>query len=214
MKDVTAILKKLLRKQSGDLPVRWPACFVLSAGAILAPAGANTLLDAFGKAQVWDLNDPLVAVSWRHLMLFAGVLELFAAWLCLFTQKRNLSLVLVAWLAMAWLLYRAALWSVGCRHPWAFVGTLTSACNISPLLADEIIIAVTLYLLSGSTILIYLTQKDWKILTTKMELFKIHCPHCGGKTAFEIQWMGKIIPCPHCQSPIHLNKPSTPRLLT
>lgn len=39
------------------------------------------------------------------------------------------------------------------------------------------------------------------------ELYKITCPHCGGKISFEKEALGQTSACPHCQQPIQLTVP-------
>lgn len=206
MKDARLMLKELARKQAMPRPARWWEWFVISAGGILAFAGVNSLLGVIGKTQVLNLPDPLLGIPLRYVLLLFGLLELVAAWLCLFTRKRTLSLGLVAWLVVNFAVYRIGLWTMGWPHPWIFIGGLTNAFNISPFLADAILFQVALYLLAGSAILLLRPPKEAATTPAAPVYFKVHCPTCGGKTAFDAQWVGHTITCPHCGNPLVLNK--------
>ncbi len=204
MKDAKAMLKELGRQQGGASPVPWPAWFILSAGGILGLAGASRVIEGLQSTQVLDLQDPLSGVPFRYLLLSVGMAELFVSWLCLFTHQRNLSLALVSWLALNWVVYRIGLWTMGWPHPWVFVGSLTGWLGVSPLLADSILCEITLYLLIGSALLLLLPRRKVAVLPEAAQYFKIRCPGCGGKTAFTAQWAGQTIACPHCGGPLAL----------
>lgn len=215
MKDASTMLKEVTRRQSGR-QVKWqsltsPQWFVLSAGGILAFAGANNLVDVFGNSQDLNLQDPLLGIPLRGFLGLAGTVELLIAWLCLFTNKKTLSLRLVAWLVINFIVYRCGLWTMGWRHPWIFIGGLTDTLNISPVLADCILFQVYLYLLAGSFFLLLRPQSklvaELRLMAPEqIAYFKVHCTTCGGKTAFDAQWIGQTIPCPHCGSPLPLDK--------
>jgi hypothetical protein len=159
MKDARPIIKQLARKNAGPIALSWRACFVFSAGAILALAGADMVLDVFERSQVLNLRDPLTGVAFRYLLLFAGAAELLVSYICLFTDKETLSVGVLAWLVSSLGVYRVGIWTMGWHHPWVFVGRLTNVLNISPLLADGFILGAALYLLTGSLMLILSPQK-------------------------------------------------------
>jgi DNA-directed RNA polymerase subunit RPC12/RpoP len=200
------MLKELGRKQGGGSPLPWPRWFIRSAGGILALAGASRVLEGLQTTQVLDLQDPVSGVPFRYLLLLIGLMELFVCWLCLFTNKRALSLALVGWLAVNWAVYRMALWNMGWPHPWVLVGNLAELLKVSPALADCVVLGAALYLLAGSAILLLLTKRKPAALPAPMEYFKMHCPSCGGKTAFSARWAGQTIACPHCGSPLSLER--------
>lgn len=203
MKAADTLLNEPARWQAVARPSRWPAWFALSAGGILALGGANDVLDLFGESQVWDLSDPLFGAPFRYLLPLAGVAELFVAWLCLFTNKRTLSLGLVAWLVIDFAAYRVVLWTMGWYHPWAFVARLTEMSNISPLAADGIAAIILIYLLIGSGEILWSEHKT----APAINFLKMSCPACGGHIDFSKENLGREISCPHCQKNIILRKP-------
>src|SRR5512133_3524063 len=66
--------------------------FLVSAGILLAVVGLAKVLNATGSARALDAPDPLLGLSFRHLMLLVGLAELLLAFFCLFTPRRWLSL--------------------------------------------------------------------------------------------------------------------------
>ncbi len=66
---------------------------------------------AIGSAQALGVADPIVGISFRHLLLAVGLLELFIAFFCLFTDKRQFSLLAVAWLGTSFVGY-SFLWGI------------------------------------------------------------------------------------------------------
>jgi len=108
---------------------------MLLAGGILLLAGTAKILAALGHSQMLDVTDPLFGVPFRFVIAFVGIAELIIAWQCLFTDRKSLSLALVAWLMTNLAAYRIGLWTMGWHHPYAFLGALAEAINISPFVA-------------------------------------------------------------------------------
>jgi len=96
------------------------------------------------------LSDWIDGITFRRLPMGVGLLELFIAFFCLFTDKRQFSLVAVAWLATNFVVYRLGLWWIGWHRPCGCLGNLTDLLRISPHTADTIMKLVLAYLLIGS----------------------------------------------------------------
>jgi len=105
---------------------------------------------AIGPAQALDVADPIIGLPFRRLMLLVGLLELFVAFFCLFTDKRQFSMLAVAWLATNFVVYRVGLWWMGWHRPCGCLGNLTDLLGIAPHTADTIMKLVLAYLLIGS----------------------------------------------------------------
>ena len=75
---------------------RWVRWFVPIGGIVLTITGLGKAWSAIGPAQALDVADPIIGISFRHLMLAVGLLELFIAFFCLFTAKRQFRLLAVA----------------------------------------------------------------------------------------------------------------------
>jgi hypothetical protein len=129
---------------------RLAAWFVLSFGIILGITGIGKVFSATGPARLLDTTDPLTGIPFRHLLLLVGLVELLNAFFCLFTNRRRLSLVAVAWLSTNFLVYRLGLWFIGWHHPCACMGSLAGMLHLSDQAGDNIMKGVLVYLLIGS----------------------------------------------------------------
>jgi hypothetical protein len=76
--------------------------------------------------------------------------ELLIAFCCLFTPKRQLSLLAIAWISTGFLLYRLGLWYIGWHHPCGCMGSFAGILHLSDRAADNIMKGVLAYLLIGS----------------------------------------------------------------
>ena len=97
-------------------------------------------------------TDPftIFAVSFRHLFLVAGLVELAVAIICFAPKKRNLAFILVSWMTANLIAYRAGLFCLGWHHPCRCLGTLTDALNIQPEFADLMLKLILFYLALGA----------------------------------------------------------------
>jgi hypothetical protein len=94
--------------------------------------------------------DPLVGLPFRQLFLLVGLAELLIAFFCMLTDRRKLSVWLVAWISTNFLVYRLGLWFLGWHHPCACMGSLAGMLHLSDQAADNIMKGVLAYLLIGS----------------------------------------------------------------
>jgi hypothetical protein len=129
---------------------RWLKWFILSAGCILLITGLAKVISAFGTAKILDYNDPLFGISFKHLMLLIGVIELVISVVCLWSKWIRLQAGLLALLATNFWAYRIGLLCVGYHRPCSCMGNLTDALHISPWVADSMMKVVLAYLLIGS----------------------------------------------------------------
>jgi len=94
--------------------------------------------------------DPLIGLSFRHLLLIAEVVESVVAYFCLFTKKIKLNTLLIAWLSTSSIVYRIGLWRINWQRPCSCLGSLTDALHIPPQTADTAMKIILAYLLIGS----------------------------------------------------------------
>ncbi len=182
----------------------FPRWFLLSVGGILALNGTSNVLAVFGKSPMLDLPDPLFGISFRCLILLAGLVELIVAFLCLFTNKETLSLGLIAWLAANFTVYRVGLWTMGWHHPYAWLAGLMGGLDISPLMADAVMTVTLAYLLIGGIAMLLIKRPT----AQAAEFLKMSCVSCEGHIAFPAHAVGQKIPCPHCAKTITLSNPT------
>jgi hypothetical protein len=124
--------------------------FICSAVMILFITGIAKVWTAFGNVKLLTMADPIVGISFKHLMLAVGVAELAVAALCLFAKTHRFATVLVAWLTACFAAYRLGLWGMDWKSPCGCLGNLTDTLHISPQTADNIMKALLAYLLIGS----------------------------------------------------------------
>lgn len=116
----------------------------------MALTGVGKAFSAIGPARALDTLDPLVGIPFRQLLLTVGLAELLIAFFCLFTDRRRLSVWLVAWLSSNFFLYRLGLWLIGWHHPCQCMGAFAGMLRLSDQAADNFMKGVLAYLLIGS----------------------------------------------------------------
>jgi hypothetical protein len=201
----SATVKKLM--SLGRLRAENPGWFMLTAGGILVLGSLTAFFTATGKSQPLDMPDPILGIPIRYIVLFVGIVELAIAGLCLFTSRKQWSLMLIMWLMVNLSVYRIGLWTMGWHHPYWLLGSLMEALNISPLMADGIISLFSAFLLIGSLILLCFGKGDQVAVPNYVdESLKMSCQFCGGHIKFATQNLGQKISCPHCQKHITLRK--------
>lgn len=129
--------------------------FLMSAGVVLAVTAFGKAFSAIGPARALDTPDPLVGMPFRQLFLSVGLAELLIAFFCLFTDKRRLSLLAVAWISTNFLVYRLGLWFIAWHHPCGCMGSLAGTLHLSDHAADNIMEGVLAYLLIGSCSILF-----------------------------------------------------------
>ncbi len=132
---------------------------MLSAGGILVFGGITKLLNVFEKTQQLDISSPIVLIPFRQLLLCIGIVELIVACLCLFTDKRTLSLVLITWLVTFYGVYRVGVWTMGWYHPYPLLANLMETFNISPFMADGVATASSAFLFIGSVSMLWVENR-------------------------------------------------------
>lgn len=129
--------------------------FLPSAGVALTLTGLAKALSATGPAHALDVHDPICGIAFRHLLLTVGIVELVIATLCLFANRRLISVLAIAWLSTGFLSYRIGLWFIGWHRQCGCLGTLTDVLGVSPEAADTFMKLVLACLLVGSYTLLY-----------------------------------------------------------
>jgi hypothetical protein len=133
--------------------------FLSLAGSVLAVTGLAKSFSAVGPARALDASDPLFSVPFRELLLMVGLIEVFIAFFCLFTDKRRQSVLAIAWISTCFLTYRFGLWFIGWHRPCGCMGNLTDLLHLSPHAADNIMKGVLAFLLLGSYRILF---QEWR----------------------------------------------------
>lgn len=124
--------------------------FIISAGVVLSITGIAKIWSGLGQARILVIPDPLTGIELGHLLSLAGMIEVAIALVCFFNKRQLLSVMLVAWLATIFVVYRFGLLWVGWQRPCSCLGNLTDALQISPQKADTAMKIILTYLLIGS----------------------------------------------------------------
>lgn len=129
--------------------------YVISCGIILLFTGLAKIFSASGKQEILYLTDPVIGITFRYLMLLAGVLELIISAICIFSSRTLFALGLIVWMSTSFLIYRFGLWYVGWQMPCVCMGTFTQAIHLSTKTAGMFIKGILVYLLVGSITLTF-----------------------------------------------------------
>ena len=142
-----------------------PRRFIISAGVILSITGIAKIWSGLGHARILVVPDQLIGIELGNLLFLVGMAEVVIALACFFSKRQILSIVLVAWLATGFVVYRLGLLWMGWQRPCSCLGNLTDALNISPEKADTAMKIVLAYLLIGSyATLFWLWQQKRKLV--------------------------------------------------
>jgi len=101
-------------------------------------------------------------------MLISGLGEIIISILCYSRIKSSLKLIILAWVATSFLIYRVGMIEAGWRKPCICLGNLTQEIHISTKAADELMEFVLAYLIIGSYVgifYIFKTSQATKKLT-------------------------------------------------
>ena len=131
-----------------------------SAGVLFLATAIAKLISACGTAAVLEIPDPILDISFRHLLWITGTSELIVALFCIFGNRTNFPAWLVAWFATNFLVYRITFILAGYKKPCPCLGNITDVLHISQKTADMAMKIILAYLLIGSYgILFHLWRK-------------------------------------------------------
>jgi hypothetical protein len=148
-----------LHEPFGNKFGRWSRRFILSAGGIFLITGLAKITSSFGRAEILDFADPIFGISFRHVMLLVGTLELIISTICLFGECIKIQAGLVAWMASSFAIYHWGRSFIGWHQPCPCFGNNTDLLHIVPATVDLIIKWVLIYLLAGSCFMSFLIWK-------------------------------------------------------
>lgn len=153
------------------------AAFIGTAAVLLTVTGIAKLVTAVGTAKILTMADPISGVAFKYVLPAVGLAEILLGMLCFSSRVASRDqLLLVAWAATAFLLYRIGLHQVGWHHPCACMGALAGALHLSDQTADTTMKAVLAYLLLGSYGL-----PLWKVRSSSTPSAAPGVPGAGGR---------------------------------
>jgi hypothetical protein len=124
--------------------------FIFLSGMVLLTTGVAKLASAVGSAPILYSVSPIIPLSFRHLMVTVGMLEVMIGLYCTVCSSRPASVFMIAWISSAFLAYRISLWAINWKVPCPCMGSLTSALHLTPKTADRIMKIILTCLLVGS----------------------------------------------------------------
>ena len=152
--DSTTVSIRKMHDQAGTYPFLGRA-FLFSAGLLLSLTAVAKFVSALGTARILHSYDPLLLISYSHLMWIVGIIEMLVAVVCLMRRQIWLQAGLIAWLSSSFAFYRAGLLWIGYQKPCHCLGNLTDALHLPPQTADRAMKLVLAYLLVGSYATLY-----------------------------------------------------------
>ena len=124
--------------------------FIFVSGVCLVLSAVAKLISISGEAGILRELDPVFGISFKHLLLLAGLIECAVAAICLFSNRVWVQSILLAWLASCFLLYRFGMLWVGYHKLCPCLGNVTDALHVSPQMSDMAMKIILVYLLIGS----------------------------------------------------------------
>jgi hypothetical protein len=121
--------------------------FVYTAGGLLFVTAMAKLVSAGGSAKALSLQDPLLYLSNRQVLIGVAVVELVVAGFALFGKNLFLRVSLISWLATNFLIYRIGLAWIGHAKPCGCLGTITDSLSLSPHTVNTIAKLILIFLL-------------------------------------------------------------------
>lgn len=143
--------------------------FVQCAAVILGVTALAKVISVFSNAPLMLQADPLLEVPFRYLLLIAALAELAVVGACLFTKGIKRKVLLIAWLSSVFLVYRTGLWFIDWHRPCHCLGDLTEMLHIAPVVADDLMKGVLLFLLLGSYANLFFIWREEKQRPLPME---------------------------------------------
>ena len=129
--------------------------YIFSAAVLLFVTAAAKLFAAAGTGAPLNDSDTVFQLSNRQVFWLAGGLELgLSAFLLMKEGWPGVKLMLIAWLATGFLLYRAGLWFLGAPSLCVCLGNLNAQFPLSPRFTNVIMLAGLTWLLAGSGLLL------------------------------------------------------------
>ena len=136
--------------------------FTNSCASVFAVTGFAKLVSSFGRSEILLQIDPITGLSFKYLMLFAGILEIIASGIIIKSNKTIARLSVIGWLSSSIFIYRIGLIKIGWTHPCSCLGTFTGLIHLPPKIADDIMKAILWYSLVG-TIIASIFIKKWNL---------------------------------------------------
>ena len=108
------------------------------------------LISSFGDVAILQEVDSVLLVSYRTEFIVVAVIEFIVVLYCFISKSSCFKLLLIAWLATCFIVYRLGLLWVGSESYCPCLGSLTDIIGVSPKVADIAMKVLLFYLFVGS----------------------------------------------------------------
>ena len=170
---------------------------------LLAVASALFLVNWTSPADLLTPLDPVFNLSLRTALWAAGGVAMAVALLCLFADRLEWPLCLLAWLGLNGLVYVGGLHVQGYHGLTGFLEGLSYAFRLPPGLGNLLVSLLAGYLMAGGVVSLLWLRR---LAKADLKLLKMPCPVCGVHIKFAPENVGRHIPCPRCKTTIVLQK--------
>jgi uncharacterized membrane protein YGL010W len=128
---------------------RWHRPFLLSSGALLLLTGSAKIWSSLGTARILAMQDELLLLNNRELMIGAGLLELVVAGVLFRCRNTVFSATVLFWLSANFALYRLGmLFTKSTICPC--LGSLYEKLGLKPEVFDNLLKLIVAYFVLGS----------------------------------------------------------------
>ena len=120
--------------------------FCKSAAAILIFSGLAKIISEFSGVRLLEIEDPLIALSYREMFWIAGPIETLVGLFLFSSVSTWIKLVLVCFLSGNFLMYRCGLWLMKAGKTCTCLGTLTDWIPINHSIIEKLMFLTSIYL--------------------------------------------------------------------
>jgi hypothetical protein len=144
--------------------------YIYSVAVVLFITSVAKLIAATGYVQMLSYPDPIIPLTNKQLFRLTSVMELMlSAFLLMKSNWRRLKLLAIAWLAIAFMSYRLLLLWYDYPNLSDCLGNINDTIAISPRVLTPLMIALSLWLLVGSSLFLILDYIPKTILSSKTD---------------------------------------------
>ena len=124
--------------------------FIYTSSVMLFLTAVAKLISSCGDVAILQEVDSVLLVSYRTEFIVVAVIEFIVVLCCFISMSSCFKLVLIAWLATCFIVYRLGLLWVGSESYCPCLGNLTDTIGISTKFADIAMKVLLFYLFVGS----------------------------------------------------------------
>ena len=121
-------------------------------GVVLVITGGIKIISAYGDAKILYELDPVIGVSYRLIMILAGITEIPAGVMIIVYRRQLWASLLLFWLSLVITAYRIMFWHADPQEPCPCLGNILDYVGIDNDESHVISMIILIIMLSGSII--------------------------------------------------------------